>query len=51
MFTAASTQEHGRWGRLAALATEPGKDGGKGRVAVLAHEQPDRDDGLTTTTG
>jgi hypothetical protein len=38
------------WGRggFAALAPEPGQDGGEGRIAVLAHQQPDGDDHLAT---
>jgi hypothetical protein len=47
MLPAACTQVDGRWSGLAALTPEPGKDGGEGRVAMVAHQQADRDDGLT----
>jgi hypothetical protein len=47
MLASAGTEiDRGRGG-LASLASEPGEDGGEGRVAVIAHEQPDGDDGLT----
>jgi hypothetical protein len=47
MLASASTEIHRGRGRLTPLASEPGKDGGKRRVAMLAHQQADRDDGLT----
>jgi hypothetical protein len=36
---------------LAALTPQPGEDGGKGRIAVLAHQQSDGDDDLAAATG
>jgi hypothetical protein len=51
VLTPARTEIHGRRGALAPLAPQPSQDGGEGRVAVLAHQQPDGDDGLATTAG
>ena len=45
-FPAASAQiDRGR-STLAALTPQPGQDGGEGRIAVLAHQQADRQDHL-----
>jgi hypothetical protein len=49
MLTTARTEENRGRGALAALTPQPGEDGGKGRIAVLAHQQADGDDDLTTT--
>jgi hypothetical protein len=46
MFTTASTKEYRGRGGLAALTPQPGEDGGKGRIAVLAYQQADGDDHL-----
>ena len=46
MFTTTRTQENRGRGALAALTPWPGKDGGKRRIAVLAHQEADGDDDL-----
>jgi hypothetical protein len=43
MLASACTQVDRGRGALTALAPEPGQDGGKGRIAVLAHQRPDGD--------
>jgi hypothetical protein len=48
MFTAASAEKHRGRGSLTALTPQPGENGGKGRIAILAHQQADGDDHLTT---
>jgi hypothetical protein len=49
MLASACAKKHGGRGGLTALAPKPGQDGGERRIAVIAHEQPDWDDGLTPT--